>query len=46
MPGVLFITTYKKYCNAAGIPSVRAWLYYGSRVMLQARKPRRRVSDP
>jgi 2-polyprenyl-3-methyl-5-hydroxy-6-metoxy-1,4-benzoquinol methylase len=28
----------------AGIPSAKVWLYYGSRVMLQARKPRR--SDP
>jgi len=25
----------------AGISSARVWLYYGSRVMLQARKPRR-----
>ena len=37
---------WRELAARAGIPSVRAWLYYGSRVMLQARKPRRKVSNP
>ena len=37
---------WRELAARAGIPSARVWLYYGSRVMLQARKPRRRVSGP
>ena len=37
---------WRELAAFAGIPCGRVWLYYGSRVMLQARKPRRMVSGP
>ena len=37
---------WRELAACAGIPCGRVWLYYGSRVMLQARKPRQMVSGP